>query len=158
MAGPMTVKRKGRIPTDYTVHPKDMMKVAVLVQADIQSKVREKTTPNGGAQTPNARSTVKMKGHSTPLISGRTSNHRFVDTRWDMHPGFGVVLLSLPKHGQQPSAWDVADWLRKADPKRNRPAYKPIMGISSDAKREVLDYMTFALRKMIAKQARSAKR
>jgi len=152
MAGPMTVKRKGRIPTDYTVHPKDMTKVGNLVQADIQSKVRAGTTPTGGTQTANAQSTVIAKGHATPLISGRTRNHRFVDTRWDMHPGFGVVLLSLPKHGQQPSAWDVAKWLTR-DGK-----YKPIMGIRSDAKREVLDYMAFTLRKMIAKQARSAKR
>ena len=151
MAGPMTIKRKGRIPTDYTLHPNDMTKIGNIVRADIQRKVRAGQTPDGSPQTANAQSTVIAKGHATPLIGGGTGKHRFVDSRWDTHPGFGVVKLSLPKHGLQPSAWDVAKWLTR-DGK-----YKPIMSISQDANREVLQFVAFTIKKMIAKQARGSR-
>ncbi len=151
MPAKMTVKRKGRIPTNYTLHPKEMMKIGAIVQADIQDHVRAGQTPTGGSQTANAQSTVIAKGHATPLIGGGTGRHRFWDAQWDRHPGFGVVKLSLPKHGEQPSAWDVAKWLTKEG------KYKPIMSISQTANREVMQFVVFAMRKMIAKEARSAR-
>ncbi len=151
MPAKMNVTRKGRIPTEYTLHSKEMTKIGRIVETDIQRKVRQGTTPVGGAQTANKQSTVVAKGHATPLIGGGTGKHRFVDTRWDMHPGAGVVKLSLPKHGEQPSAWDVAKWLTRDG------RYKPIMAISQDANREVLQFVTFTLRRMIAKQARGSR-
>ncbi len=150
MAAKMKVKRKGRIPTKYTLHSKEMTKIGRIVESDIQRKVRAGQTPTGGAQTANEQSTVMAKGHATPLISGRTRKHRFVDTRWDMHPGAGVVKLSLPQHGNSPSAWAVARWLTVEG------KYKPIMSISRDANREVLQFVVFTMRKMIAKQARAS--
>jgi hypothetical protein len=167
----MTVKRKGRIPTDYTLHPREMMKIGVAIERDIQEHVLSGRTPSGGSQTKNQPATIRKKRHAIPLVGDAGLNHRFALTRWDKHPGFGVLLLSLPKHGHNPSAWQVMEWLTQPGKRgkrgrgqgvkglllgKQRQAYKPIMSISPKGAQIVVNMAKRFLRNHIARESRKA--
>ena len=173
MAGPMTIKRRGRIPTDYTLHPSEMMKIGVAIERDIQEHVLSGETPTAGQQTKNQPATVRAKGHSIPLVGEAGLDHRFALTRWDKHPGFGVLLLSLPKHGKNPSAWQVMKWLSKPGKRgrrgrgqgaaglllgKRRDAYKPIMSISPRGAEIVVNMAKRFLQNHIARERRKARK